>query len=196
MGYALRAVFAEEPTLQDSLAELIDPMSRGDEGALSALYDATSRRVFGLALHILRDREAAEEATLETYMQVWRLAHRYNPAKGSVMSWLLACARSRAIDLLRARMRQAQREEPLEEAVDLRASDEGPEIEWQRAEEGVRVRRALASLPPEQRLAIETAYFMGCSHTQVAEVLGQPLGTVKTRIRTGLTALRRALAQP
>ena len=182
------------PPLDDPLSPLLARISQGDEAALGVFYDATSARVFGLAIAILRNPSAAEEATLDVYSQVWRQAGRFDPAKGNATGWLLTLARSRAIDLLRSRSRTLDQEEALDGTFHLRDEDPGPERASLEAERARRVRAALAALPPEQRQAIEAAFFGGLSHSEVAAALGQPLGTIKTRIRTGLSALRRALA--
>jgi RNA polymerase sigma-70 factor (ECF subfamily) len=171
----------------------VELIARRSEAALAELFDATSPRVYGLARRILRDPAAAEEATLDVYAQVWRDAGRYDSGKGSVAAWLLTLARSRAIDLLRSRERRAETEAPLEPAEAMIDDAAGPEEASLESERARQVRRALAALPADQRRALEAAYFRGLSHTEVAAALGQPLGTIKTRIRTGLLALRRAL---
>ena len=183
------------PRSNRSLAELVDRTARGEVAAFKELYDATSRRVFGLTLKVLEDRMAAEEATLEAYTYLWRNALRYDPERGNVMQWLLTVARSRALDQLRSRVRRRKREYPLEAVAEVEDPSPGPEDLSSKAEQCVRVRQALASLPRLQREAIETAYWAGLSHTEVADALGQPLGTVKSRIRTGLASLRRQLAE-
>ena len=111
------------------------------------------------------------------------------------MAWILTVARSRSIDLLRSRTRRKERESPLETIAGLRDPAPGPDAVSATSEQSCRVRRALASLPSEQREAIETAYFAGLSHSEVAVALGEPLGTIKTRIRTGLSSLRRVLGE-
>lgn len=169
-------------------------VAAGDQVALGLLYDATCRRVFGLALSILRDRDAAQEATLDVYLRVWQQARRFDPSRGRAATWLLTLAHHQAIDRLRLRRRQTMREVPLEPEFELPDPQPGPEETSRDADSARRVRLALQSIPEEQRRAIVAAYFDGLSHTEVAEALGQPLGTVKTRIRTGMAALRRALA--
>ncbi|MFO0981050.1 MAG: sigma-70 family RNA polymerase sigma factor [Planctomycetota bacterium] len=177
----------------DPLMRLVAAIAAGDESALASLYDQTSARVHGLALKILRDRSAAEEVVLEVYSQVWRQAERYDSVKGTVATWLLTLARSRAIDSRRARARHEQLRENIEEALDLSDPAAGPDqlsIETERAR---RIRGVVSSLPREQRVAIEAAFFDGLTHTEVARLLDAPLGTVKTRIRAGLLAIRLAL---
>ena len=178
---------------RDPLGALTVQIVAGSETAMSSLYDATSPRVFGLALRVLRDRSAAEEATLDVFTQVWRQAERYDPAKGSVIAWLLNLARSRSIDLLRSRARRIELEDGLDAAPELPDIAPGPEQSSVDADRARRIRKALAGLPEDQRKAIEAAFFGGLSHAEVALKLGQPLGTVKTRIRTGLLALRCSL---
>ena len=188
---------APEPAFEPhaGLASVIARIAAGDERALENLYDLTSRRVFALALQILRDGGAAEEATLDVFNQVWRQADRYQPAKGSPLGWLLTMARTRAIDLVRSRGRHADREAVLSEALAIPDRGRSPEVVSGDSEVAVRVRRALAAIPADQRDALVAAYFGGLSHTEVASALGQPLGTVKTRIRAGLIHLRRLLAE-
>ena len=173
---------------------LIQRIAQGDQQALATLYDETSRFVFALALRILRDYALAEEATMDVYMQVWRQAQSFSPDRGNPSAWLLKMARSRAIDLLRRGARKKRLEESLEAAVSLAASTQDPEQASLLGEEQRRTRKALARLNPEQREAIEIAYFAGLSHTEIAQVLGLPLGTIKTRIRTGMMKLRESLA--
>ena len=179
-----------------SLEDLLARVASGDESALRELYDRTSRRVFGLALAVLRDRAAAEDVALEVYVQAWQQAGRFDPCVGSALAWLGNMARTRAIDAWRARQRQAARAAPLDAAaLDSLASDAaGPEARGQQAERAARVAAALDALPDEQRRLVRAAFYTGLTHTEIAAAYGQPLGTVKTRIRNGLHALRRALA--
>ncbi len=176
------------------LESLMEAVAAGDQVALGQLYDATSRRVFGLALSILHDHHAAQEVTLDVYTRVWEQARRFDAARGSVEAWMLTLAHHHAIDRLRSRRRQAEREQPLLPEVDFADPRPDPETTSTDADEARRVRRALQSIPEEQRRAILAAYFGGLSHSEVAAALGLPLGTVKTRIRSGLAALRRNLA--
>jgi RNA polymerase sigma-70 factor (ECF subfamily) len=177
----------------DPLVGLMARLAVGDERALSELYDATSHRVYGLALRILRTNEAAEEATLDVYAQLWRRPEQFDPERGSVASYLLTLARTRSLDLQRSRARRAGIEEPLDE-IDLAAPGPSPELAARDVFAAKRLHRALAALSGEQRSAIVAAYFGGLSHSEVAAALDQPLGTVKTRIRDGLIALRREMA--
>lgn len=181
-------------SLDDPLALLMARVAAGQERALADLYDATSHRVYGLVLHILREREAAEEATLDVYTQIWRRGAQYDPSRGSVMGFVLTLARTRGVDLLRARVRRSGFENPLQDALDLADPGPSPEMVSRDSLAARRLHVALEALPRDQRQAIEAAYFGGLSHKEVAKSLGQPLGTVKTRIRDGLMALRRVMA--
>jgi RNA polymerase sigma-70 factor (ECF subfamily) len=178
---------------QERLA-LIRRIATGDQSALADLYDAMSRQVYGLALRILSDTGAAEEVTLEVFTQVWKQAGLFDLSRGTPSAWLCTLARSRAIDRLRSGAQERRRAEPIETVAATAAVDTvDPETSAVDAERRVRVRAALDKLPPDQREAIELAYFGGYSHTEIAEQLGQPLGTVKTRIRLAMVRLREAL---
>ena len=157
-----------------------------DASALSELYDVHSRRLFGLILRILKDRGEAEEVLQEVFVQAWTRASTYNLGLGSPAGWLLGVARNRAIDRLRAisvrvRTVEAVPEPPPAETPEGRAAVE----ERQRD-----VQRALEALPAEQRELIEEAYFLGFTHSELAARFSLPIGTVKTRIRTGMMSLR------
>lgn len=174
-------------------AALIERMASGDQYALSAFYDGTSRLVYGLVLRILRDAGQAEEVLLDVYMQVWRQAAKYDRNRGKTLAWLLTIARSRAIDRLRSSRQEELRKESLDASDHsdvLTTGFQDPMIEPERQRI---VRAALDSLPPEQRDVIEMAYYLGLSHSEIAARLGQPLGTVKTRTRLGMTKLREQL---
>jgi RNA polymerase sigma-70 factor (ECF subfamily) len=179
-----------------SLESLLARAAGGDAAALRELHDRTIRRVFGLALAVVRDRALAEDVALEVFVQVWQQAGRFDPGQGSALAWMGTLARTRAIDAWRARQRRDARQPALErvEVEQLACDTPGPEQRGLEAERAVQVRRALSALPREQRRALDAAYFSGLTHTEIAAALGQPLGTVKTRIRAGLTALRVALA--
>jgi RNA polymerase sigma-70 factor, ECF subfamily len=178
---------------QERLA-LIRQIATGDQGALAELYDAMSRQVYGLALRILKDTGTAEEVTLEVFTQVWRQATLYDLSRGTPSAWLCTLARSRAIDRLRSGAQERRRAEPIENVAATAPADVvDPEMSAFDAERRTRVRAALDQLPAEQREAIELAYFSGLSHSEIATQLGQPLGTVKTRIRLAMVRLREAL---
>jgi RNA polymerase sigma-70 factor (ECF subfamily) len=180
----------------DELCACLARVAHGDESALRTLYDGLAPRVLGLAQQILRDRAVAEEAVVDVFAQVWRQAARYEPIKGSVTTWVCTLARTRAIDLRRARQRHATRQADLDDAeieffVDPGESPLATAAAQDRA--GL-IQHALDELPGEQRKAVVAAFFGGLSHTEIATAFNQPLGTVKTRIRSGLAALRTALS--
>ncbi|HYP54038.1 MAG TPA: sigma-70 family RNA polymerase sigma factor [Pyrinomonadaceae bacterium] len=179
--------------LRNDQATLIRSVASGDQHALAALYDSTSRLVYGLVLRILGDAGAAEEVLLDVYTQVWRQANQYSERRGSPLAWLTTIARSRAIDRLRAGRQDEQRERPLDLSVQT-ATTENLEEAMARREVQTKVRAALDALPPEQREVIELAYYSGMSHSEIAARTGHPLGTVKTRTRLGMSRLRQLLA--
>lgn len=178
---------------ESAWGHLIQRVASGERDALTDLYDQTSHLVYSLALRILKDEAAAEDIVIEVYTHAWRAAESYAPERGSASAWLLTLTRSRAIDALRAR-RRTQAREPLEAASDVPSDAPGPEDLNVAAERQRFVVRALQMLGSEQREAIELAYFSGLSHFEIAARLGQPLGTVKTRIRLGMLKLRESLS--
>jgi RNA polymerase sigma-70 factor (ECF subfamily) len=159
---------------------------------MAQLYDASSARVFGLAMRVLGDRNAAEDAVVEVYAQAWRDASRFDARRGNARAWLLTIARSRAIDILRSRRREPACD-PLEAANEVHSGAAGPEDQSSELQRRNYVRAALENLHPEQREAIELAYFSDFSHSEIASKLGQPLGTIKSRIRSGMMVLRELL---
>lgn len=169
-------------------------MANGDADAVAELYDRHARRVYSLALRILGDAPDAEDVVQEVFVQAWRQASRYTATRGVVAAWLLTLARSRAIDRLRAR--RARADQVFGAPVTNEVADPGPLVDWQvlSSEQARLMRAALERLPILQRLAIELAYFEGLTHAEIAARLEEPLGTVKTRIRSGLTKLRETLA--
>ncbi|MFL6157865.1 MAG: ECF RNA polymerase sigma factor SigK [Marmoricola sp.] len=175
-----------------ALADLLRQSARGDEQAFAALYDATSARVHGLVLRVVRDPAQAEEVTQEVFLQVWRTAARYDEAKGSALSWLMTLAHRRAVDRVRAAEAVSRQDTSFHNntrTVDHDSTAEAAEASM----EARRVRSALAELTPVQREALELAYFGGYTHTEVATMLDLPVGTAKTRIRDGLIRLRDAM---
>ena len=167
---------------------LLERVVRKDESALSALYDRYSGLVYSEAKRILRDTGAAEEILQDLFHQVWRTAERFDRARGSLAGWLLVAARNRAISKLRRKT--GKTEELNENGVSL-----GIDLESAAAQNLLldKVRSVMASLPEAQRQAVEFAYFEGMSHTEIAEKTGQPLGTVKTRIRSAMETLKQVL---
>jgi RNA polymerase sigma-70 factor, ECF subfamily len=172
------------------LAALIRRVAGGEQSALTAVYDATNRLVFGLILRIVIDRATAEEVVLDVYTQVWRQAATYEASRGVPIAWIMTIARSRAIDRVRAGRHDQQRKEPLDAIGEVSAAGVSPEEASVYSERQRLVRSALSTLAPEQREVIELAYYSGLSHSEIALKLGQPLGTVKTRTRLGMIKLR------
>jgi RNA polymerase sigma-70 factor (ECF subfamily) len=180
-------------TLDD--AALLEKLSRGSEEAVSVLYDRYGRIVFAVALRLVGDREAAEEITQDVFTSVWKKVHTYRADQGKVATWISRITRNRAIDELRRRgARPEQRSVRRENGVgEDPAWEENPADQAELALRRQRVRAALTSLPAEQKEALALAYFQGWSHSEISEALGQPLGTVKTRIRLGMQKLQRLL---
>jgi RNA polymerase sigma-70 factor, ECF subfamily len=162
---------------------LLRRIASGDHKALGEVYDLFAGMAYGLALRILRDATEAEDVVQEVFVQAWRQAGRYDPTRGSPEAWLCTIARTRALDRLRRRV--SRREEPSEAAPSATGVP--------RTEEALAVRSALQGLPEDQRRALELAYYEGLTQTEIAHRLGEPLGTIKTRIRSGMIRLREAL---
>jgi RNA polymerase sigma-70 factor, ECF subfamily len=171
------------------LADLMKACGRGDQAAFAQLYDATSSRVVGLAVRVVRDRAQAEEVAQEAFLEIWKTSGRFDPAKGSALGWLLTIVHRKAVDRVRSAEASTrrdttyhQRSQPVEHDSTAEAATASLEAR--------RVRQALASLTSVQREALELAYFGGYTHTEVATMLELPVGTAKTRIRDGLIRLR------
>lgn len=175
--------------------DTVQHMAEGDPQALAVVYDRHIRAVFGLAMRVLQNQGDAEDVVQDVFSQAWTQAKRYDAGRGSVASWLLTIARSRAIDRLRARRAKLGSTPSTQETAVVELPDPavGAEHTLLTAESVSRVRAALTDLPLIQRVAIELAYFEGLTQTQIAERLEQPLGTIKARIRTGLLKLRETL---
>src|SRR5437764_5707571 len=196
MGRRAEVSSPPEPTATEAelrQADLIRAVADGDQQALAALYDATSRTVYGLLLRILADASVAEEVLLDVYTQVWRQAGAYSRERGAPLAWLTTIARSRAIDRLRRGRQEQQRTEPLDPAAQFASVGANAEDDARASEVRAVVRAALDSLAPEQREVIELAYYGGMSHSEIASARGLPLGTVKTRTRLGMMRLREML---
>jgi RNA polymerase sigma-70 factor (ECF subfamily) len=177
------------------LLDVIRRVASADHAALGELYDATSPTVFGLVRRIVGDYSAAEEVTLDVYTQVWRLASDYCEEKGAPVTWLLMIARSRAIDHLRSRARRVKEQEcPIEVAFDHSHPGPDPEAVAISGNRRQIVQDILANLEPEQVATLQLAFFDGLSHGEIAAKTGIALGTVKTRIRTGMMRMRELLA--
>lgn len=160
----------------------------GDQGAMAALYDRYSPIVYSVALRVLQETGAAEDVLQDIFMQLWRNPGAFDASRGNMGAWLAVIARHRAIDALRRRR-------PEKDIADVVVSVE-PDLatEADRSRILGRIRAALQTMPPPQRSALEMAYFEGLTHVEIAEKTGEPLGTIKTRIRTGLVSLRKVLA--
>jgi len=171
---------------QDDVA-LVARVAAGDNDALRELYDRFGSIVFGMAMRVVGDRQAAEECTQDTLLSVWRGAKGYDPRRAAVSTWMITIARNRAVDLVR---RRAAR--PSDPVAEIERSDESPDVAdvVAAADTSLRVATALAELPHPQREVIVLAYFHGLSHNEIAERLGLPLGTVKGRARLALDRLR------
>lgn len=193
LGGFLYADSASKPVSEGEWASLVQAIAGGDQRALRALYERTHRVVFTLIMRISNDRQTAEELTVDVFHDVWRRAAAYDPADGPVLGWIMNQARSRAIDRQRFERRK-KRVNPYPDNPLPPAAPRSPHEALGLAEQGRHLRVALQSLAPVERQAIEVAYFSGLTYAQAAERLDEPLGTVKTRIRSGLSKLRQALA--
>ncbi len=164
-------------------------VARSDETALGELYDRYGRVAYGLCVRMLRDRSLAEDAVQEGFLAVWRSAPRFVPERAKASTWILTLVHRRAVDVVRREERR--RTEPLEAAPDLAegSAEEAASLRFDRQ----RVQTALATLPDQQREAIELAYYGGLTQSELAERLGQPLGTIKSRMFAGLSRLRELL---
>ncbi|MGE5655274.1 MAG: sigma-70 family RNA polymerase sigma factor [Actinomycetota bacterium] len=177
-------------------ASLLTRIAQRDQSALSALYDRYARIIYGLAFKSLRSVEESEEVVLDVFAQVWKIADRYDAQKGRGDTWLFTLARSRILD----RLRKIQRTNPTKtasiEALELQPKADSVDLfeDLLVRERRSRVIAAMQTIPDEQRLVLELAYYQGLSHSQIATQIGLPLGTVKTRIRLGLGKLKSALS--
>jgi len=171
-------------------------MAGGDGTALGDLYDRHGRSVYGLAVRILGDPAEAEDLTQDVFTLAWKNASRYDPARGAVAAWLLVTTRTRAIDRIRARRSRPQGGSDDDSRKMANIPDASPSVDVivATSQDAARVRVALADLPVDQRDALDLAYFQGLSHSEIAERTGIPLGTIKTRIRSGLHRLREAMS--
>lgn len=183
---ALKTV-AMEVTDKNEDAELLKAIAQRDEGAMAQVFDRYSRLVYAIALRVLKEPTLAEDVMQEVLLQVWRSPNSFIAQRGSLASWLTVVARNRSIDVLRRRAHQ----EPLEGLTTPEPRSMAPSVEDDLLM--TEVRRVVKQLPEEQQSSLQMAYFDGLSHTEIAERTGIPLGTVKTRIRAGLTAVRKVL---
>ena len=182
----------DRPPPAPTCPSLLRLSARGDEAAFAQLYDATSSRIYGLALRVVRDPAQAQEVTQEAYLETWRTASRFDPAKGSAISWLMTIAHRKAVDRVRSAEAASRR--------DTTYHDEQPTVDHDTTADAAEATsrpsgcaRHWPASPPVQREAITLAYYGGYTHTEVATMLDLPVGTAKTRIRDGLIRLRDAL---
>jgi RNA polymerase sigma-70 factor (ECF subfamily) len=166
-------------------------IARSDEAALAELYDRYGQPAYGLALRVLRDEALAEDAVQEAFLAIWRGAQKYLPERAKASTWIMTLVHRRAVDLVRREERR--RAEPLPEVEPDAGGPSAADTAWLRLERE-RVRAALDQLPDQQREAIELAYYGGFTQSELAERLGEPLGTIKSRMFAGLARLRELLA--
>lgn len=186
-----------EPPRESADAALSAGLRSRDSKALAQLYDRYASLVHGLVLRIVQSPHDAEEVTQDVFLNAWQRSAQFDAERGNLAAWLLVLARSRAIDRLRARRsRERNTEAAAQAAAFVPASIPDPAASVLDAERRARIERALASLTEAQRQAVQIAFFEGLSHTEVAERLNTPLGTIKTRIRQGMLRLRDALQEP
>ena len=178
-----------QPSEEVSDEVLVSRVAGGEREALADLYDRYGGVAFSLAVSILGDRMSAEEVTQDAFLRVWRAASAYQPTRGAFATWLMAIVRNRAIDELRRGRLPPGVEPPIPLQNPASIEETAPGVE-ESVLRGVRMRRALSWLPDEQRRVILLSYFLGLTHREIAERLGAPLGTIKTRMRLGLQKLR------
>ena len=192
LGDVLYAGKSKAPVPEQDWVGLVESIAAGDQLALHALYERSHRVVFTLTMRITGSRETAEELTLDVFHDVWRRASRYDPRNGTVLGWIMNQTRSRAIDRLRYEQRKKRVDPHASDAAGEEAGDSRDLLEF--GEQRRALHAALLLLTPDERQAIEAAFFSELTYAEVAVRLNQPLGTVKTRIRSGLHKLRQALA--
>jgi RNA polymerase sigma-70 factor, ECF subfamily len=175
--------------------EMMQLVQAGDPRAFELLYDRHGAAAFSLAYRMVGNRTSAEDVTQEAFLSIWRSRLRYDQARGSVRTWVLGIVHNRAIDALRRSVAHDRRRETMDGVEERFESRDRTDIEAARREEARSVRSALATLPEDQRRTIELAYFGGFSHSQIADLLDEPVGTVKGRMRLGLEKLRRQLSE-
>ncbi len=173
----------------DHVGELLQQAASGDQNAFARVYDMLSPRVFGLILRVLVDRAQSEEVLQEVFLEVWQSADRFAPNKGQGRSWILTIAHRRAVDRVRSAQASADRDVKVG-FRELGTPQEGVAEQVELRVEGRKVARALGTLPEAQREAITLAYYGGYSQSEIAALVGAPLGTIKTRMRDGLSRLR------
>jgi RNA polymerase sigma-70 factor, ECF subfamily len=175
--------------------EVMQLVQGGNPRAFELVYDRHGGAAFSLAYRMVGNRGAAEDIVQEAFLSIWRSRQRYDQARGSVRTWVLGIVHNRTIDALRRSVVHDRRRETMEGVEERQEAPERTEVEAARREEARSIRDALKTLPDEQRKTIELAYFGGFSHSQIAELLDEPVGTVKGRMRLGLDKMRRQLSE-
>jgi RNA polymerase sigma-70 factor (ECF subfamily) len=193
LGDLLYRKSAGQPTSEAVWVALVRAMGGGDQAALREIYERMHGLVFTLIMRIVGNRQTAEELTIDVFHDVWRRAAGYDDTGGTVVGWIMNQARSRAIDRTRFDHR-LKRKDPFPDGAEPADERESAEVCIDNRARDGKLREAVARLHPHERNAIEMAYFSECTHAEVAERLSEPLGTVKTRIRSGLRKLQQALA--
>jgi len=175
--------------------ELLAHIGNKDREALASLYDRYGRRVLALAVRVLNDPVSSEEVTQDVFMSVWRRGATYTSKKGKFTTWLFSIAHNRTIDELRKRRRDRSRQnDDIDDHLNIKSDDTSPADAAVAQSEYAKIRAALEKLPEEQKNVVELSYFKGLTQTEIAEKTGQPLGTVKTRMRLALKKLRKTLS--
>jgi RNA polymerase sigma-70 factor, ECF subfamily len=175
--------------------EVMQLVQDGSPRAFELLYDRHGGAAFSLAYRMVGNRVTAEDVTQEAFLSIWRSRMRYDQTRGSVRTWVLGIVHNRTIDALRRNVVHDRRRETMDGVEERYEAGERTDVEAARREESRTVRSALDALPDDQRRTIELAYFGGFSHSQIAELLDEPIGTIKGRMRLGLDKMRRQLAQ-
>jgi len=182
----------EDGSARDAVADLLVAVASGDQSAFAELYDMLSSRVFGLILRVLVNRSQSEEVLQEVFLEIWQSASRFAPNKGQGRTWIMTIAHRRAVD--RVRSSQSSSDRDVKAGLrDIGVAHDSVAEQVELSIEGQRVAGALAGLPEAQREAIVLAYYGGYSQNEISALLGTPLGTIKTRMRDGLTRLRTAM---
>jgi RNA polymerase sigma-70 factor (ECF subfamily) len=194
LGDLLYADHASTSIPENDWVRLVDSIAAGDQRALRALYERTHRIVFTLVIRICRNREIAEELTLDVFHDIWRRSAQYDPKGGSVVGWIMIQARSRAIDRLRFEQRKKRVDpRPSRDRGNDQVEVTGPASAVEAQQQRCLLQEALTALTSDERETIETVFFSEFTYSETAVRLDQPLGTVKTRVRSALAKLRKAL---
>ena len=194
LGALLYSDKTKAPVSEGDWVGLVESIAKGDQRALHELYQRAHRIIFTLIVRITKSRESAEELTLDVFHDVWRRAPQYDPSAGSVVGWIMNQARSRAIDRVRFDQRKKRLNTSGGDPLPV-TRDGDPQEALAFSEQSRRLRDALGVLTPDERQAIETAFFSDLTYQEVSERLNQPLGTIKTRVRSGFVKLRQALGE-